>query len=351
MPTHNFKVPKGTLSSFETADSPLLENLLGDPLKRTVSVYLPEGIDPEQDYPMLVDLAGFTGSGLSHLAWKGFGETLPQRIDRLIDEGSMAPAVFVFPDCFTSLGGNQYVDSLALGQWSSWLHQVLVPEIEARYPVIPSPRARGLFGKSSGGFGALHQALKHGEQWGAVVCHSGDMAFELCYQRDFPEVLLALTQAGLSIPAYIERLHRRRRIGGSEMHVLMTLAMAASYDPDPSVPFGVRLPVDAETCVLDESRWSCWRSFDPLTQLEQVEAQARLKSLAGLFIDCGVRDQYHLLYGARRFSARCDALGITHQFETFDDTHSGIDYRMDRSLPWLVSTLFEATASFASDRV
>ena len=86
MPTHNFKVPKGTLSSFETADSPLLENLLGDPLKRTVAVYLPEGIDPEQDYPMLVDLAGFTGSGLSHLAWKGFGETLPQRHPRSIAE-------------------------------------------------------------------------------------------------------------------------------------------------------------------------------------------------------------------------------------------------------------------------
>ncbi|MBT5463321.1 MAG: hypothetical protein HOK39_05310 [Gammaproteobacteria bacterium] len=64
-----------------------------------------------------------------------------------------------------------------------------------------------------------------------------------------------------------------------------------------------------------------------------------MRGLKGLFLDCGLRDQYHLLYGARKFSARCEALNIAHEFETFDDTHSGIDYRMDRSLPWLVDKL------------
>jgi len=339
MPLHNFLPLRGELSTFQTGASPLLENLLGDPLQRTVSVYVPAACEPNKRYPMLVDLAGFTGSGLSHLAWKGFGESLPQRIDRLMAAGDLLPAIYVFPDCFTSLGGNQYVDSLAMGHWASWLHQVLVPEVEARYPVICAPAARGLFGKSSGGFGALHQGMWHGEHWGAIVCHSGDMAFELCYQRDFPEVLLALTQTGLTIEAYIQRLHRRRRIGGSEMHVLLSLAMAASYDPDPKAPFGVRLPVDIKTCVLDAERWDAWLRFDPLQNVEHAETQARLRGLRGLFVDCGLRDQYHLLFGARRFSARCDSLNIVHRFETFDDTHSGIDYRMDTSLPWLVSVL------------
>ena len=31
--------------------------------------------------------------------------------------------------------------------------------------------------------------------------------------------------------------------------------------------------------------------------------------------------------------------GITHTYEEFDDTHSGIDYRMDRSLPFLTRSL------------
>ena len=339
MPVHAFSQPKGRLEFFQTDAHALLDNLLGDPTARTVGVYVPQACREGERYPLLIDLAGFTGSGLSHLAWKGFGETVPQRVDRLMMQGHLAPAVYVFPDCFTSLGGNQYVDSIAMGHWARWLHEVLVPGVEARYPVITEPGGRGLFGKSSGGYGALHQALHHGKHWGAVVCHSGDMDFELCYGREFPEVLLALTQSGLSISGYIERLHRRRRIGGGEMHVLMTFAMAASYDPDPDAPFGVRLPVDLQTCERDDGRWAAWQSFDPIVGLEAIAAQENLRGLKGLFLDCGLRDQYHLLYGARKFSARCEALNIEHEFETFDDTHSGIDYRMDRSLPWLVDKL------------
>ena len=123
------------------------------------------------------------------------------------------------------------------------------------------------------------------------------------------------------------------------MHVLMTFAMAASYDPDPDAPFGVRLPVDLQTCERDDGRWAAWQSFDPIVGLERIAAQENLRGLKGLFLDCGLRDQYHFLYGARKFSARCEALNIEHEFETFDDTHSGIDYRMDRSLPWLVDKL------------
>ena len=124
MPVHAFSQPKGRLEFFQTQAHDLLENLLGDPTARTVGVYVPEACHPGERYPLLIDLAGFTGSGLSHLAWKGFGETIPQRVDRLMAEGQLAPAVYVFPDCFTSLGGNQYVDSIAMGQWARWLHEI-----------------------------------------------------------------------------------------------------------------------------------------------------------------------------------------------------------------------------------
>jgi hypothetical protein len=41
--------------------------------------------------PLLVDLVGFTGSGLSHTNWVGFRENLPERLDRLIGEQRMPP--------------------------------------------------------------------------------------------------------------------------------------------------------------------------------------------------------------------------------------------------------------------
>ena len=64
-----------------------------------------------------------------------------------------------------------------------------------------------------------------------------------------------------------------------------------------------------------------------------------LKSLRGIFIDCGWRDQYHIHFGSRQLSRQLTKFAITHRYEEFDGTHSGIDYRMDISLPYLAKRL------------
>jgi hypothetical protein len=64
-----------------------------------------------------------------------------------------------------------------------------------------------------------------------------------------------------------------------------------------------------------------------------------LRSLKALYIDCGERDQFNLLYGARRFVRRLNELDIAHRYEEFADNHSGVDYRMDESLPFLAAAL------------
>ena len=55
----------------------------------------------------------------------------------------------------------------------------------------------------------------------------------------------------------------------------MTLAMAATYDPDPTAPYGVRLPIDSHTGELDQQRWNRWLEHDPLTLVESAETQAK----------------------------------------------------------------------------
>jgi hypothetical protein len=64
-----------------------------------------------------------------------------------------------------------------------------------------------------------------------------------------------------------------------------------------------------------------------------------LKSLRGIYIDCGSRDQYHIQYGSRILSKRLQQARIKHVYEEFDDNHSDIDYRMDVSLPFLYRAL------------
>jgi hypothetical protein len=69
------------------------------------------------------------------------------------------------------------------------------------------------------------------------------------------------------------------------------------------------------------------------------EVQDNLRRLGGLYIDCGVRDQYHLVYGARQLVSQLEAAGIRHRYEEFDDDHTNIDYRLDVSLPFLYTAV------------
>ena len=98
MPVHPFDPPRGRVETLTVDSDALRGNLLGDPTERRVGVYLPEGYDDsDADYPLFVDLVGFTGSGLKHLGWQAFAENVPQRLDRLVASGSMGPVIAVFP--------------------------------------------------------------------------------------------------------------------------------------------------------------------------------------------------------------------------------------------------------------
>jgi len=336
MPVHAFDRPRGKLVYRTIVSEALKSNMLGDPASRTVAIYLPEGYDDSGDaYPLFVGLSGFTGSSLKLLSWQLFGESLPQRMDRLVARGAMGPVITLFPDCFTSLGGNQYINSLAMGNWEDFLLDEMIPAIEDEFRVAKGAAHRAIFGKSSGGYGAIVHGLLHGDRWGAVACHSGDVNFDLVYRIDFPQMLDTLARHEGDVEKFLAHLRSAEKIGRGEMHTLMHLAMAATYDPDPDAPMGIRLPVDPETCELIEERWQRWLEHDPLRMVDKKECRESLGKLRGLFIDCGFKDQYCLHYGARAFVRKLKEHGIEHQYEEFDGNHSGIDYRMDRSLPFL----------------
>ena len=325
----------GSVTRIAVESRALDGNMLGDPSTRVVDVYVPAGHDG-MGLPLLVDLVGFTGSGLSHTNWAGFRENLPERLDRLIGEERMPPVVVAFPDCFTRLGGNQYINSAATGAWEDFLLHEMLPAIEQRFGCGGSER-RGVFGKSSGGYGAITHALRHSDIWAAAACHSGDMGFELCYLPDIPAVLRALAGTENSIEKWWRQVEAARKHPEGSGKVINALAMAASYDPDPTQFLGIRLPVTFDTCEIVEERWANWVRHDPVVAVEtQAENLRRLKAL---YIDCGERDQFNLLYGARRLARQLSQLGIPHRYEEFPDNHSSVDYRMDESLPFLAKAL------------
>lgn len=342
MPRHPFRSVQGSLESIEINSGALAGNLLGDPPRRSTSVYLPPGYDStESDFPLIVYLGAYTSSAPKKVGWRAFEENIPQRLERLVREERMGPVVMAFPDSFTSLGGNQFVNSPVTGNWEDYLLAELIPALEQQFRISSNPGLRGLIGFSSGGYGALQHGLLHAESWGGIAAHSPDLGFELAFRSDLASLVTQISRNRDSIPEFLGRLWEAPKLEGSHFHSLMLLGLAASYDPAPDEPLGIRLPVDLETCELIPERWQNWLRFDPLHQLEEAVCQRNLRRLRGLFLDCGTYDQYHLQYGLRRFVRRLRDLEIPHVHEEFPDSHSSAEYRLDESLPYLYRSLID----------
>ena len=355
---------EGQLVMLEHTSKVLVDNRLGDPHVRQLPVWLPPqylAARGRRRFPVLFDLVGYTGSGFSHVAWRGFDESIPEQAARLIAERKMGPAIIVFPDCFTALGGNQYINSSAIGRYADYLIRELVPFVDAEFRTLASREHRGCFGKSSGGYGAIIHAMKYAEHWGAIADHSGDAYFDFVYRGEWPKTLNQLARhrrpaqkpgrysvekatAGLTpglddgrIRRFLEHVWATKNPGNDEIMALMLVAMAASYDPAPSAPNGFKVPFDLETGELIESRWRRWLAHDPIHMVK--EYRHNLKSMRGIFIDCGWRDQFQIHYGTRLLSRELSKHKVAHVYQEFDATHSGIDYRMDVSLPFLYRAL------------
>jgi enterochelin esterase-like enzyme len=328
---------RGRIDRFVLDSRVLRGNPLGDPHRRDVIVYLPPEYDsdPGRRFPVFMDIVGFLGSGAAHLNWKPFDESVPLRLERLVASGTMGPVIAVFPDCWTRLGGNQYINSKGVGNYADHLVREVLPEMDRRYRTFGAPERRAVFGKSSGGYGAIVHGMRYARHWGAVACHSGDMYFEFCYGHDIPRVLDQLAKHGRSPARFLREFYKSKKLGNDEAHTVMFLAMAAFYDPDPDSLLGFHLPMDLTTGEMNPRRWANWRRHDPIHIVNGKAAQRQLASLRGVYIDCGSRDQYFLHYGARILHHRLREIGVPHRYEEFDDDHSSIDYRMDVSLPWL----------------
>jgi hypothetical protein len=358
--------PSGRVVTLEHTSRVLEGNPLNDPHVRTLDVWLPPQYDQPRSrgrrFPVVYDLVGFTGSGRAHTAWRAFDENVPERAARLVHERRMGPMIIVFPDCFTSLGGNQYINSGAIGRYADYLTRELIPFVDREFRTLASREHRGCFGKSSGGYGSMIHAMQYPRYWGAIANHSGDAYFDYVYAADWPNTLDELAKfrrpkqvpgrrdvakaaraAGYSgrddgrIARFLEHVWRKEKLGSGEAHALMNLAMAASYDPDPRAPNGFRVPYNLETGELLPERWQRWLAHDPVNLVARYARN--LRTLRGIFIDCGWRDQYRIHYGSRLLSKRLTEHRVPHVYEEFDDTHSGIDYRMDRSLPFLSKAL------------
>jgi hypothetical protein len=116
--------------------------------------------------------------------------------------------------------------------------------------------------------------------------------------------------------------------------------LSASSAPAPATPLGFELPMDLATGERRTEVWRRWLAFDPH---ERASAgAAHLRELAFLHLECGLQDEFHLQWAARRLSRRLADLGVPHRHVEHAGGHMDIDERFLAVLPDLVAALERA---------
>ena len=249
-------------------DSPALAgNPLGDPTARPLIVYLPPGYDDPANagrrYPSVYVIQGFASRVEGWRNRRAFRPTFLDRLDEVFAGDDPAPpAIVVFVDAFTAVGGSQFLDSPAIGRYHTYLCDDVVGFVDGRYRTIPAWEHRGIMGHSSGGYGAMVSAMLRPDVWGGMASHAGDALFELCYQKDFADCARIISrQYDGSFDRFWEDFRSRPYDKGGDFVVINTYAMAAAYSADADGT--IHFPFDLTTGQLVPEVWDRWLAFDP----------------------------------------------------------------------------------------
>jgi S-formylglutathione hydrolase FrmB len=264
--------------------------------------------------------------------------TFLESVDATFARGDAPPCVVVLPDCWTSLGGSQYLDSPGTGLYHTYLCEEVVAFVDARYRTLASRDHRAIAGKSSGGYGAMVTPMLRPDLFGGFATHAGDSLFDVSFLREVGEVVRALRDGyGGSYDRFWKDFRSRPAFSKKTDAVLLNAwCMAACYSADADgTP---RLPFDAATGRLVEDVWARWLAWDPVRMVPK-HADA-LRSMRAIWIDAGLRDEYLLDLGAEAFRRALEAVGVTDvRFELFDATHAAIEYRYPMALAYLAERL------------
>ena len=320
---------QGRFDEHELESEALRSNPLGDPYRRPLWVYSPPQAADDAELPAIYLIQGMTGQIDMWRNRSAFRPSVVELVDRLFSDEGCPPARVVFVDAWTSYGGSQFVDSPGVGNYHTYLCDEIVPFVDARYATT----ARGIAGKSSGGYGAMITPMLRPDLFSGLATHAGDALFEVCYLPDFRDTARALRDAyGGSFDAFWADFRSRpaftRR---DDATVMNTYAMAECYAPG-------ELPFDVRTGELLPDVWEKWLAWDPVRMVPRhTEA---LHGLRAIYIDAGKRDQYFLDLGAEAFRLALEGIGVTDVFfELFDGTHSAIEYRYPLALRYLAERL------------
>ncbi len=320
----------------------LRENALGDPHRRPVYIYTPPAYEAEPDrrFPTIYVIQGLTGQVDMWRNRKAFRANIPELVDDQFAAPGQAPAIVVYVDCWTSLGGSQFLDSPGTGRYLTYLCDEVLPWVDITWRTQPEPGHRAVAGKSSGGYGAMVLPMLRPDRFGALATHAGDALFEACYGPGMAKAARVLRDHydGSFETFWAEFRRSTGPLRKRDQDPLNMWCMAACYSTDPDGT--VRLPFDPATGRLIPDTWERWLEKDPVRMV--TGHGDALRGLRGIWIDSGKADEYMLDLGAEAFRRELASIGVEESvvhFELVEGTHGDLEHLYAPAIGWLAERI------------
>jgi S-formylglutathione hydrolase FrmB len=326
----------------EIESAHLAGNLLGDPSTRDLYVYVPAGYEnSDRRYAVAYLLHGWglrpidmIEPGDDELGTAGPMHPLEDILDLGFARRPGGELIVAVVDGYTRHGGGQYVDSPVNGNFEQFAVDEVVPYVDTCFRTIADRDSRAVFGYSSGGFGAWHLGSRHPDVFGAIAMLSADSFFELSLLSLVYKYFNSLYPEGRD-PGGVAPTGPSTSVAWSRL----TYSHAASYSPNPdNPPHYVDLPVAFPSGRLIPEVWERWLDFDPV--VEWPRRADSLRSLRGLLLSAGRRDDWYFHWGHRILHEAWTDAGISHDFREHSGTHESRFYEAHaEAVEWLGETL------------
>jgi len=290
-------------------------NPLGDEYKRKI-IRIENCVN--SNTPVFIGLPGFFGSGNSFLNKSYTSFDFMDVLKKMEDQYSY---IIILPDTMTKFGGNQFVDSTAIGNYKSFIVLDLVNYIHELY----GDRDIYLFGKSSGGFGSISIVMDYPNMFRGFIDISGDSYFPYCYMPDFATAYMVMKDNTLD--SFIEKYRQEFIHSQDELTAYNVVAMAASYSPNGTK---IELPFSLDTGEIIEDIWNKWLKFDPVRRLIDETEKLNGKKI---ILQTGNRDEYKINIGMNMIHKILEKNKIGHYYKEYPSGHFNTNYFYIDSFP------------------
>lgn len=267
--------------------SPSLEgNLLGDPATRPMWVWLPPGYDtsPEQRYPVIYLLHGFTGDHTSLKTHPFVDVRVGEVAADLIAKGQLEKTILVMPDASNVYGGSFYANNVVTGDYHTYLGRDLVKHIDSKYRTLVAREHRSIAGNSMGANGALTLAMTYPETFGAVAAMSPSS--DSSVPPTSLDKFISENPTSLADPTPARSTTELIGLLNGNVSVNLLYAQAAAFSPNPDKPpYFADLPVHYPEKKLVPEVWQKWLDQDLVSEIER---DGHKLENTRLFIDIGI---------------------------------------------------------------